>query len=83
MVLAKCFSWPNCHCGQNITNINLKIDDWIENPIPHEEILHVMLVLYSALRCTEAHSSRPTVRQSATLQLLHPVWNALPKELRR
>jgi hypothetical protein len=82
-MVQKCFSWPDCRCGQNLASIDPKISEWISNPISREEIINVMGVLYCVLRCIETHSSRPSVRQSATLQLLHPVWKELPPEFRR
>ena len=78
-----CYNFPFCICGRSLNNIDPRITDWIANPISRDIIIHNMYVLYAALRCVEAHSSRPTLRQSATLQLLHPVWNELPKEFRR
>jgi hypothetical protein len=82
-VMQRCFTWPDCVCGRSLTNIDPRLDDWIANPLPREVILDNMLVIYCALRCVEAHSSRPSVRQSAAVQLLHPVWNALPRKFLR
>ena len=78
-----CYNFPFCICGRRLNDIDPRINDWIANPVPRDVIVQNMIVIYCALRCVEAYSSRPTVRQSATLQLLHPVWNALPKEFRQ
>ena len=72
----------NCDCYDRIVLWQRKLDEWIADPGPVSELIKIMPSMFITLKCIEQHCPDRAWRRAATIELLHPVWNNLPKEFR-
>lgn len=79
----RCWNWPNCICNRNFLRWMDKLKELIDNPVPEHELREEMYGMYCMLLCIEHSCPDREWRRIATVNLMHPVWTDVRKEIPR
>jgi len=76
-------NWPKCPCYPRYVYYDAKIDEWLRFPTGEtKEVIHEnMTTIYVMLACMSQNCRVRNIRNQATVELLHPIWNDLRKEI--